>query len=103
VVPGMGYTSRNYQIKRFYKSNIRVCTSAKVKEINESGVMIEKAGIEFLLDADTVVVSVGERSRKTLAKELEGLVPELYQVGDGAKVGNAMKAIESAYKVAVTI
>lgn len=103
VVPGMGYTSRNYTIKRFYNSNIRVCTSAKVKEINDNGVVIEKAGVEFLLDADHVVVSVGERSNKTLAKALEGKVKELYQVGDGAKVGNAMKSIESAFNVAVKI
>lgn len=103
VVPGMGYTSRNYLIKRFYPANVRVCTSAKVKEINENGVMIEKAGIEFLLDADTVVVSVGERSDKSLAKALEGKVKELYQIGDGAKVGNAMKSIESAFNLAVKI
>jgi len=103
VVPGMGYTSRNYLIKRFYPANVRVCTSAKVKEINEQGVLIEKAGVEFLLDADHVVVSVGERSNKTLAKALEGTVKELYQVGDGAKVGNAMKSIESAFKVAMEI
>lgn len=103
VVPGMGYTSRNYTIKRFYNANIRVCTGAKVKEINENGVLIEKAGIEFLLDADNVIVSVGERSEKGLAKALEGKVKELYQVGDGAKVGNAMKSIESAFNVAVKI
>jgi len=103
VVPGMGYTSRNYTIKRFYNANIRVCTSAKVKEINDNGVIIEKAGVEFLLDADNIVISVGERSNKNLAKALEGKVKELYQVGDGAKVGNAMKAIESAYRLALTI
>lgn len=103
VVPGMGYTSRNYLIKRFYPANVRVCTSARVKEINENGVMIEKAGIEFLLDADTVVVSVGERSDKTLAKALEGKVKELYQIGDGAKIGNAMKSIEAAFNLAVKI
>ncbi|HEX5773921.1 MAG TPA: FAD-dependent oxidoreductase, partial [Geomobilimonas sp.] len=103
VVPGMGYTSRNYLIKRFYPANVRVCTSAKVKEINDNGVLIEKAGVEFLLDADNVIVSVGERSNKTLAKALEGKVKELYQVGDGAKVGNAMKSIESAFNVAVKI
>ena len=103
VVPGMGYTSRNYLIKRFYPANIRVCSSAKVKEVAENGVVIEKAGVEFLLDADNVVISVGERSNKSLAKALEGKVKELYQVGDGAKVGNAMKAIESAYKLALEI
>ncbi len=103
VVPGMGYTSRNYLIKRFYPANIRVCTGAKVKEINENGVVIDKAGIEFLLDADNVVISVGERSDVDLAKALDGKVRELYQVGDGAKIGNAMKAIESAFKVALEI
>lgn len=103
VVPGMGYTSRNYLIKRFYPANIRVCTGAKVKEINENGVVIDKAGIEFLLDADNVVISVGERSDVNLAKALDGKVRELYQVGDGAKIGNAMKAIESAFKVALEI
>jgi len=103
VVPGMGYTSRNYLIKRFYPANIRVSSDVKVKEIKKDGVMIEKAGIEFLLDADNVVISVGERSDRTLAKALEGKVAELYKVGDGAVVGNAMKAIESAYKVAVKI
>ena len=103
VVPGMGYTSRNYLIKRFYPANIRVCTGAKVKEINEAGVMIGKAGVEFLLDADNVIICLGERSEKSLAKSLEGKVKELYQVGDGNKVGNAMKAIESAFNVALKI
>ena len=74
-----------------------------MKEVNENGVMIDKAGVEFLLDADNVVISVGDRSDKTLAKALEGKVKEIYQVGEGAKVGNAMKAIESAYIVAVKI
>ncbi len=103
VVPGMGYTSRNYLIKRLYTANIRVASDVKVKEVTKDGLMIEKAGIEFLLDADTVVVTVGERSDRTLAKALEGKVAELYKVGDGALVGNAMKAIESAFKVAVKI
>lgn len=100
VVPGMGYTSRNYTLKRFYPANIRVCTSAKVKEVRDDGLLLEKAGIEFLLDADTIVVSVGERPRKGLLKSLEGKVGELYAVGDGSKIGNAMKAIEQAYGVA---
>jgi len=103
VVPGMGYTSRNYLIKRFYKANIRVCNSAKVKEVSSQGLIIEKAGITFLLDADTVIISVGARSRKGLSKALEGKVAEVYAVGDGEKIGNAMTAIQSAYDMAVKI
>ena len=74
VVPGMGYTSRGYLIRRFYRANIRVCSNAKVKEINERGLVLEKAGITFLLDADTVIISVGAKQRKDLAELLKGEV-----------------------------
>ena len=103
VVPGMGYTSRGYLLKRFYRANIRVCDSVKVKEITDKGLVIEKAGYTFLLDADTVIISVGARSRKGLAEALKGRVAELYTVGDCDKIGNAMKAIASAYDTAMKI
>jgi hypothetical protein len=103
VVPGMGYTSRGYLLRRFYQANIRVCSNVKVKEINESGIVLEKAGITFLLDADTVVISVGERSRKDLSEALKDQIREVYAIGDCEKIGNAMKAIESAYDTAMKI
>ena len=103
VVPGMGYTSRGYLLRRFYRANIRACDSVKVREITDQGLLLEKAGITFLLDADTVIVSVGARSRKGLAETLQGKVGELYTVGDCDKIGNAMKAIESAYDTAMKI
>ncbi len=103
VVPGMGYTSRGYQLRRFYRANIRVSNNLKVKEINDQGLLIEKAGHSFLLDTDTVIISVGARSRKGLAGALEDKVNELYTVGDCDTIGNAMKAIESAYDTAIRI
>ena len=94
---------RGYLLRRFYRANVRVCSNARVKEITDQGLLLEKAGITFLLDADTVIVSVGGRSRKGLAEALKGKVGELYAVGDCDQVGNAMKAIESAYDTAVKI
>jgi len=103
LVPGMGYTSRGYLLRRFYRANIRVCNSVKVKEITDKGLILEKAGFSFLLDVDTIIVSVGARSRKGLSKALEEKVGELYTVGDCDKIGNAMKAVESAYDIAMKI
>lgn len=103
VVPGMGFTSRNYLMKRFYRANVRVCPNAKIKEVTDRGLILEKAGYEFLLDADTVIVSVGARPRKKLEKALEGKVSEVYRVGDCDKIGNAMKSIESSYDTAMKI
>jgi 2,4-dienoyl-CoA reductase (NADPH2) len=103
VVPGMGYTSRNYLLKRFYRENVRVCSNVKVKTITEEGIVLEKAGITFLLNADTIIVSVGASPRRDLAKSLKGKVPEIYKLGDCDKIGNAMTAIASAYDVAMKI
>jgi len=104
VVPGMGFTSRSYLVKRFYRANIRVCNNVKVKEIDDKGMLLEKAGYDFLLDADTVIVSVGARSlKKQLQEALEAKVKEVYAVGDCDKVGNAMSSIASAYDVAMKI
>ena len=104
VVPGMGFTYRGYLIKRFYRSNIRICSHVKVKEVTERGLILEKAGYPFLLDADTIIVSVGARSRKKeLVDDLQDKVTGLYTVGDCDAIGNAMSSIASAYEVAMKI
>ena len=103
VVPGMGFTSRGYLLKRFFRANIRVCSSAKVKEINDQGILLEKAGITFLLDADTTIISVGEASQNDLAGTLKDQISEVYTIGDCQKTGNALTAIQSAYNEAIRI
>lgn len=103
VVPGMGFTTRGYTLKRFFHANIRVCSNAKVKEINEQGVLLEKAGVTFLLDADTVIISVGETLRNGLADALKDQIHEVYTVGDCHEIGNALTAIRSAYTEAMKI
>ena len=103
LVPGMGFTSRGYLLKRFFRANIRVCSSARVKEINDRGILLEKAGITFLLDADTVIISVGETAGNDLAGALKDQIPEVRIIGDCHKVGNALTAIRSAYDEAIRI
>lgn len=104
VVPGMGFTSRGYLMKRFYRANVRVCGHVKVKAVTEKGLLLEKAGIEFMLNADTVVISVGARSaKKQLVEAVQGKVAEVYSVGDFDQVGNAMTSLASAYDAALKI
>jgi hypothetical protein len=76
---------------------------AKVKEINDQGILLEKAGITFLLDADTTIISVGEASQNDLAGTLKDQIPEVYTIGDCQKTGNALTAIQSAYNEAIRI
>lgn len=50
-----------------------------------------------------MIAGVGARPRKNLEEALKGKVNEVYRVGDCDKIGNAMKAIESAHDMAMKI
>ena len=52
------------------------------------------------LPADGVILAAGFRPRPSLSAELTGSGIEVYQVGDGCKVGSVMTAIATAYTVA---
>lgn len=95
LVPGMGLTNRGNLLKRFYQANIRISSDVKIKEIRPEGILCEKEGIEFLYYADSVVISLGMKSRHFETKGLR--VKEIYSVGDCLKIGNAFTAIQNAY------
>ena len=99
LVPGMGFTNRGNLFKRFFQANIRVSNNVKVKEIKRDGIVCEKEGIDFLLYADSLVVSVGMKPRGQLGELVKGRVKEVYSVGDCSKIGNALTAIHTAYDV----
>jgi len=66
-------------------------------------ILLEKAGITFLLDADTIIISVGEASQNDLAGTLKDQIPEVYTIGDCQKTGNVLTTIQSAYNEAISI
>ena len=74
-----------------------------VIDIQDRGVNIECNEGAFLLEADTVVLAVGAQSQNSLAKEIGGLVPELYQVGDCVQPDDARTATYEATTVALQI
>jgi len=100
LAPGMGFTNRGSFIKRFFQKNIRISNNVKVKEFRKEGILCEKEGIEFLLYADSVVVSVGMQPRTTLVQTVKGRVSDIYTVGDCRTIGNAFTAIHNAYELA---
>ncbi len=52
------------------------------------------------LTCDTVILSVGFKSKPSLAAELAGQGIEYYEVGDGVAVGDVRTTIHSAFEVA---
>jgi pyruvate/2-oxoglutarate dehydrogenase complex dihydrolipoamide dehydrogenase (E3) component len=71
------------------------------EEITEKGVaVVDMDGNKKVIEADTVVLAAGFRSNNGQAEELKGAVPELYTIGDCAKLGKIKGAIHSGARVA---
>lgn len=74
-----------------------------VKEITEAGVVCEKDGKEFLVEADTVVCAVGFRAPYDKVDALCDKVDEYYIIGDCKKVGQIYDAINNGYYSALLV
>ena len=75
-------------------------TGCRLAQVTAEGAVVTGPQGEETLPADHVVLAVGFTPRPSLAGELAGTGMEVYQVGDGSKVGSVMTAIASAYTVA---
>lgn len=77
--------------------------NTKVKEIVPEGVLCERDGKEFLVEADSVVCALGFRSPYGQVDELAELVDEYYIVGDCGNVGQISQAMNTAYYAAMRV
>lgn len=77
--------------------------NTKVKEIRPEGVLVERDGREFVIEADTVVCALGFRAPYTVVDALCELVDESYVIGDCRNVGMIYQAINQGYYTAMQI
>ena len=96
----IGVSTRWVTIKCIRRLGVKVMDQTPVKEINTSGVVIEKSGAETLLPADTVVLAIGAVANNTLAGELEGKVDEMHVIGDAHKPRKITEAIREGFDLA---
>ncbi|MCX5998078.1 MAG: NAD(P)/FAD-dependent oxidoreductase [Chloroflexi bacterium] len=85
---------------RVVELGVPLFLNAPVLEITSTHVVIDLNGQVYQIPADTVILSVGMRSVNGLAKDLEGLVPELYTVGDCVKPQDASTVSYQAARLA---
>ncbi len=83
--------------------NITVYTNASAKQFAGHVLVIETGSGRQELPCDSVILAVGYRSENSLYRDLEGDIPELYQLGDAKKVANIHYAIWDAFEVANNI
>jgi 2,4-dienoyl-CoA reductase (NADPH2) len=77
--------------------------NATLLEIVEGSAVLCMADEIFSLPADTVVLAIGVKPVDTLLGEIEGIVPEVYSVGDCVQPGNAAQATFGAARLALEI
>ena len=78
-------------------------TDTTVKAILPEGVLCEKDGNEFVVEADSVVCALGFRAPYDLVDALCDKVDEYYIVGDCKNVGQIYHAINTAYYAAMRV
>ncbi|MBC3798641.1 FAD-dependent oxidoreductase [Acetobacterium tundrae] len=84
-------------------NKIDVYSSSSIKTINDDSVMVATPNGEKEIKADTVIVSVGYHSEKSLYETMLDSNKIVYNVGDSRKVHNIMYAIWDAFEVASNI
>ncbi|MDR0851005.1 MAG: NAD(P)/FAD-dependent oxidoreductase [Clostridiales Family XIII bacterium] len=83
---------------------IPILDHTKLEEITPVGVnVLTPDGHQETIAADTVVLSLGFRPRKALAHSFDGIVPEIYHIGDVVRIGDVYNAIHDGFDIAVEI
>lgn len=99
------------EVNSFYRGGLMpeiekaaVCyVNTKVKEIVKEGVLCEKDGEEFVVEADSVVCALGFRAPYDKVDALCDKVDEYYIIGDCKNVGQIYHAINEAYYAAMRV
>ena len=88
-------------LERLRAKEVKVITSAKVKEILDDGVVFDKEGEETTINSKGIVVlAMGATPVNDLAERIKGKVAEVYVVGDAKKPRKALEAIGEGAGVA---
>ena len=90
-------------IRMLGRYGVKAIVGAQPEEITDKGVTIERIDGKHLLEADTVVLAVGDKANRGLYLRLFAKVPELYMVGDCVQARREMEAISEGAYVALTI
>ncbi len=99
TTPGICLANTSF-LRDFFKANqVPVHLETSVKSIEADGVVVQdNAGVEFKIDADSVILSTGYKSAPLAEKK-----KNVHIVGDADKVGNLRTVIWGAWDVAMKL
>lgn len=85
---------------RIQKSSPNILTGHRLEKITEKTIELTKisTGEDVILEADTVVLSLGVRPRAELVEQFAKKFPYVYALGDAAQGGRIYHAIKSGFE-----
>ena len=79
-------------------------TETRLVEITDKGAsVIEKGSNQYEIPADTVILSLGFKSRTEVVNEFIGLTADIHVIGDCVKPRTIKEAVHDGFNVAVEI
>lgn len=78
-------------------SNIKVMTSTTLLSIDKDKVLVKVNDEEKEIPCDTLVVSVGYKSDKSLAEALETKIKKVFEIGDYEQPGKIINAVHKGF------
>ena len=101
--PDINPGSRWSIMYRTKQLGVDLLKETKVLEIKKDAVIVENEEGKKAIPADTVVIAAGARPNNGLYEELKDKLPKVDVIGDSVSVGRIHNAVESAYRLAMTI
>jgi NADPH-dependent 2,4-dienoyl-CoA reductase/sulfur reductase-like enzyme len=95
--------TRTLLLRRLKEKGVKIRCNCELQTITPTGADVVEGGIAHSLEADTVVMAVGAKSRRDEADMYKTPGVETYIIGDCSEVGNALDAIAQAYLTAINI
>jgi len=86
--------TRKILVKKLNENDVRIMTEYKLSKVENNGVVVTRGEAEELfLEAERVVITVGNRPDNRLYHEIEQLGYEVHRIGDCLEPRSAKEAI----------
>lgn len=98
------YWMHKQAMDMYYRNaNAKIYCGTVAKEVTEAGLVCEKDGKEFTLEADTILLAAGMKANRTLADSYYNCADRVFVIGDAQRAGRVADATSSAYYKALEI
>ena len=96
--------TRKVLLKELRERGVRFLTARRLSRIEQNGVMVTgEDGTESFIEADTVVIAIGNKPDNALYEQIQSLGIPLYQIGDCLEPRSAKAAISEAATIGRSI